>query len=57
MRATEAHEHARFIDDENLPAPTEGILVTYLEALAGPATSFGERSDGVAGKRRQLVRA
>jgi len=39
MRATEAHEHVRFIDDENLPAPSEGILVTYVEELIGPATA------------------
>ena len=28
MSGTEAHEHAPFIDYENLPAPTEGIVVT-----------------------------
>jgi hypothetical protein len=28
MRATEAHEHEPVVDYENLPAPTEGILVT-----------------------------
>src|ERR1700733_6824047 len=28
MSATEPHEHAPFIDYENLPAPTTGILVT-----------------------------
>ena len=28
MSSTDAHQHAPFIDYENIPAPTEGILVT-----------------------------
>ncbi len=39
MRATEADKHARFIDYENLPAATEGMLVTYVEELIDPATA------------------
>ena len=57
MRATEAHEHERFIDYENLPAPTEGILITYVEELIGPASWLSELIDAVADKRQQLVRA
>ena len=57
MRATEAHEHARSIDYENRPAPTEGILVTYVEELIGPANWLSELIYGVADKRQQLVRA
>lgn len=57
MRATEAHEDARFIDCENRPTPTEGILVTYVEELSGPANSLGELIGGVADKRQRLVRA
>jgi catechol 2,3-dioxygenase-like lactoylglutathione lyase family enzyme len=29
MSTADAHEHVPFIDYENLPAPTEGILVTH----------------------------
>ena len=57
MRATEAHEDARFIDCENRPTPTEGILVTYVEELIGPANWLSELIYGVADKRQQPVRA
>ena len=57
MRATEAHDRARSIEYENRPAPTEGILVTYVEELSGPANSLGELIGGVADKRQRLVRA
>jgi len=39
MSATEAHEHARFIDYENIPAPTEGILVTQFITVRSVARS------------------
>jgi hypothetical protein len=38
MSATDAHE-APFIDYENLPAPTEGILVTHFITVRSVARS------------------
>jgi hypothetical protein len=39
MTTTEGHEHAPFIDYENLPAPTEGILVTHFITVRSVARS------------------
>jgi hypothetical protein len=39
MSGTEAHEHAPFIDYENMPAPTEGILVTQFITVRSVARS------------------
>ena len=39
MSATEAHEHAPFIDYANLPAPTEGVLVTMFITVRKVARS------------------
>ena len=39
MSATEAHEHAPFIDYENLPAPTEGILISVVNYESGNTVS------------------
>ena len=39
MTATEAHEHAPFIDYENLPAPTEGFVVTLFITVRSVARS------------------
>jgi hypothetical protein len=47
MTTTEAHEHVPFIDYENLPAPSEGIVVTQFitcEASLGPARSIPRSS-------------
>jgi catechol 2,3-dioxygenase-like lactoylglutathione lyase family enzyme len=39
MSATEAHEQGPFIDYDNLPAPTEGILVTHFITVRSVARS------------------
>ena len=50
MSATEAHEQAPFIDYENLPAPTEGILVTQSITVRSVAKSRAFYSDVLGGQ-------
>ena len=50
MSATEAHEHAPFIDYENLPAPTEGILVTQFITVRSVARSRAFYSEVLGGQ-------
>ena len=53
MGATEAHEPAPFIDYENLPAPTEGILVTHFITVRSVARSRAFYSEVLDGHRQQ----
>jgi catechol 2,3-dioxygenase-like lactoylglutathione lyase family enzyme len=50
MSATEVHEHEPFIDYENLPAPTEGILVTQYIAVRNVARSRAFYSEVLGGQ-------
>jgi predicted enzyme related to lactoylglutathione lyase len=50
MSATEAREHAPFIDYQNLPAPTEGILVTHFITVRSVARSRAFYSDVLGGQ-------
>jgi catechol 2,3-dioxygenase-like lactoylglutathione lyase family enzyme len=50
MSATEAHEPVPFIDYENLPAPTEGILVTQFITVRSVARSRAFYSDVLGGQ-------
>ena len=50
MSATEAREHAPFIDYENLPAPTEGILVTQFITVRSVAQSRAFYSEVLGGQ-------
>jgi len=50
MGATEAHEPAPFIDYENLPAPTEGILVTQFITVRSVARSRAFYSEVLGGQ-------
>ena len=50
MSATEAHEPAPFIDYENLPAPTEGILVTQFITVRSVARSRAFYSEVLGGQ-------
>ena len=50
MSATEAHEHAPFIDYENIPAPTEGILVTHFITVRSIARSRAFYSEVLGGQ-------
>ncbi len=50
MSLTEAHEHAPFIDYENLPAPTEGILVTHFITVRSVARSRAFYSEVLGGQ-------
>src|ERR1700690_1504526 len=50
MSATDAHEHAPFIDYENLPAPTEGILVTQFITVRSVARSRAFYSEVLGGQ-------
>ena len=50
MSATEAHEHAPFIDYENLPAPTEGMLVTQFITVRSVARSRAFYSEVLGGQ-------
>ena len=68
MSAAEAHEPTPFIDYENLPAPTEGILVTPVHhrpercsvsrvLLRGPRRPGGAGGEPVHRQARQLIGA
>src|SRR5271156_7211648 len=50
MNANEAHEHAPVIDDTNLPAPTEGILVTQFITVRSVARSRAFYSEVLGGQ-------
>jgi catechol 2,3-dioxygenase-like lactoylglutathione lyase family enzyme len=50
MSAAEGHEHAPFIDYENLPAPTEGILVTQFITVRSVARSRAFYSEVLGGQ-------
>ena len=50
MSATEGHEHAPFIDYQNLPAPTEGILVTQFITVRSVARSHAFYSKALGGQ-------
>jgi len=50
MSATEPHEHAPFIDYENLPAPTEGMLVTHFITVRSVARSRAFYSEVLGGQ-------
>ena len=50
MTTTEGHEHAPFIDYENLPAPTEGILVTHFITVRSVARSRAFYSEVLGGQ-------
>jgi catechol 2,3-dioxygenase-like lactoylglutathione lyase family enzyme len=50
MSATEAHEDGPFIDYENLPAPTEGILVTHFIIVRNVARSRAFYSEVLGGQ-------
>ncbi len=50
MSGTEAHEHAPFIDYENLPAPTDGILVTQFITVRSIARSRAFYSEVLGGQ-------
>ena len=50
MSATEVHEHAPFIDYENLPAPKEGILVTQYITVRSVARSRAFYSEVLGGQ-------
>ena len=50
MSAIEAHEHAPFIDYENLPAPTEGFLVTHFITVRSVARSRAFYSEVLGGQ-------
>ena len=50
MTATEAHEHAPFIDYENLPAPREGILVAQFITVRSVARSRAFYSEVLGGQ-------
>ena len=50
MSATEGHEHAPFIDYQNLPAPTEGILVTHFITVRSVARSHAFYSKALGGQ-------
>ena len=50
MSATEPHEHSPFIDFENLPAPTEGILVTQFITVRSVARSRAFYSEVLGGQ-------
>jgi catechol 2,3-dioxygenase-like lactoylglutathione lyase family enzyme len=50
MSATEAHQHAPFIDYENLPAPTKGILVTHFITVRSVARSRAFYSEVLGGQ-------
>ena len=50
MSATEAHEDAPFIDYENLPAPTEGMLVTQFITVRSVARSRAFYSEVLGGQ-------
>jgi hypothetical protein len=50
MSAAEAHQHAPFIDYENLPAPTEGILVTHFITVRSVAWSRAFYSEVLGGQ-------
>jgi catechol 2,3-dioxygenase-like lactoylglutathione lyase family enzyme len=50
MSATEAREHAPFIDYENLPAPTKGILVTQFITVRSVAQSRAFYSEVLGGQ-------
>ena len=50
MSATDAHEHAPFIDYENLPAPTEGVLVTHFITVRSVARSRAFYSEVLGGQ-------
>src|ERR1700733_7534302 len=50
MSATEPHEHAPFIDYENLPAPTTGILVTQFITVRSVARSRAFYSEVLGGE-------
>jgi catechol 2,3-dioxygenase-like lactoylglutathione lyase family enzyme len=50
MCAAEAHEHAPFIDYENLPAPTEGIVVTQFITVRSIARSRAFYSEVLGGQ-------
>src|ERR1700690_1141987 len=50
MSATDAHEHAPFIDYENLPAPTDGIVVTLFITVRSVARSRAFYSEVLGGQ-------
>ena len=50
MSATKAHENGPFIDYENIPAPTEGILVTHFITVRSIARSRAFYSEILGGK-------
>ena len=50
MSGTEADEHAPLIDYENLPAPTEGILVTHFITVRSVARSRAFYSEVLGGR-------
>ncbi len=49
-RHRRSHEHAPFIDYENLPAPTEGILVTHFITVRSVARSRAFYSEVLGGQ-------
>ena len=50
MSGTEGHEHAPMIDYENLPAPTEGMLVTHFITVRNVARSRAFYSEVLGGR-------
>ena len=50
MSATESQEHGPFIDYKNLPAPTEGILVTHFITVRSVARSRAFYSEVLGGQ-------
>ena len=50
MSTTEAHEHVPYIDYENIPAPTEGILVTHFIIVRSIARSRAFYSEVLGGQ-------
>jgi catechol 2,3-dioxygenase-like lactoylglutathione lyase family enzyme len=50
MSATDAHERAPFIDYENLPAPTEGLVVTQFITVRSVARSRAFYSEVLGGQ-------
>jgi hypothetical protein len=50
MSTAEGHEHAPFIDYANLPAPTDGILVTQFITVRSVARSRAFYSEVLGGQ-------
>ena len=50
MSSTDAHQHAPFIDSDNLPAPKEGVIVTQFLTVRSVARSRAFYSEVLGGQ-------